>query len=146
MKITLLLASLLTLSLTSLRADEVEDSIQEALANYKKGSLSEAGSSLQYAAKLIEEKKGAALGQLLPAPLAGWEAGEVESNSLAESDRFEGPTDFILGGRSRYVLESDHAVVKSHFPQARIEVIAESGHNPHMDAREAFVRAVLAAL
>jgi esterase len=44
------------------------------------------------------------------------------------------------------VLESDHPVVKSHFPQARIEVIAESGHNPHMDAREGFVRTVLASL
>lgn len=70
----------------------------------------------------------------------------LESNSLDAGDRFEGPTLFVLGGRSRYVLESDHPVVKSHFPQARIEVIAESGHNPHMDAREGFVRTVLASL
>jgi hypothetical protein len=45
--------------------------------------MSEASSSLQYASKLIEEKKGAALGQLLPKAMDGWTAGEVESNSLA---------------------------------------------------------------
>jgi len=29
-----------------------------------------------------------------------------------------------------------------HFPNARIETIAESGHNPHMEAREDFVEVV----
>ena len=70
----------------------------------------------------------------------------LESNSLEAGDRFEGSTVFVLGGRSRYVLESDHTTVRAHFPKARIETIAESGHNPHMDARESFVRTVLATL
>jgi esterase len=63
----------------------------------------------------------------------------LERNSLAASDRYEGPALFIAGGRSQYVQAGDHATIRHHFPQARIEVIAEAGHNPHMDAREKFV-------
>lgn len=67
----------------------------------------------------------------------------LERGALRPGDRFDGETLFIVGGRSRYVEEADHAIIREHFPRAKITVIAESGHNPHMDAREAFVRAVL---
>lgn len=70
---------------------------------------------------------------------------QLEKDALRPDDRFDGPTQFILGGRSRYVQESDHAVIRAHFPSARFTTIPEAGHNPHMDAREAFVRAVLEA-
>lgn len=70
---------------------------------------------------------------------------KLERDSLAPDDRYDGPTTFIVGGRSRYVEERDHDVIRRHFPAARITTIAESGHNPHMDAREEFVRAVLGA-
>ena len=67
----------------------------------------------------------------------------LETNSLEPADHYAGPVVFILGGKSRYVLESDHEVILRHFPQARIDTIANVGHNPHMEARESFVRAVL---
>lgn len=67
----------------------------------------------------------------------------LEKGGLEPRDSFAGPTLFIVGGRSRYVEERDHATIREHFPAARITVLPESGHNPHMDAREAFVRAVL---
>ena len=66
----------------------------------------------------------------------------MEKNSLLADDRFAGPALFIAGGRSPYVQAGDHAIIKRHFPAARIEVIADSGHNPHMDRREEFVRLV----
>lgn len=66
----------------------------------------------------------------------------LEKNSLVASDRFVGPTLFIAGGRSQYVQAEDHAMIQRHFPAARIETIAESGHNPHMDQRERFVALV----
>ncbi len=67
----------------------------------------------------------------------------MERTSLQPADRFDGPALFITGGRSPYVTAADHAVIHQHFPAARIETIAESGHNPHMDQRDAFVRLVL---
>jgi pimeloyl-ACP methyl ester carboxylesterase len=63
----------------------------------------------------------------------------MEKNCLAPDDHYAGPALFIAGGRSQYVQPVDHAVIRRHFPKARIEVIAESGHNPHMDQREKFV-------
>lgn len=66
----------------------------------------------------------------------------LERDALDPADHFAGATQFITGGKSRYVKESDHAVIRSHFPQARIEPIVTAGHNPHMEAREAFVAAV----
>lgn len=62
----------------------------------------------------------------------------LEKNPLAEAEAFLGPTLFVVGGKSRYVQETDWATIKRHFPQARIETIAESGHNPHMETREVF--------
>lgn len=64
----------------------------------------------------------------------------LEKNCLHPGDHFAGPTLFVLGGRSRYAEEGDHALIRRHFPATRIAVIADSGHNPHMDRREEFVR------
>lgn len=69
----------------------------------------------------------------------------VERNSLQPADRYEGPTLFISGGRSQYVKPEDHAAIRRHFPQAVFEVIADAGHNPHLDAREKFVELVVQA-
>jgi hypothetical protein len=62
-------------------ADDVADSINEALQYYKEGRYSEAIGSLNYASQLIGQKKGGALQSFLPEPLQGWAA--EESNSQA---------------------------------------------------------------
>ncbi len=69
----------------------------------------------------------------------------LEKSSLAPGDRHEGPVLFIAGGKSKYIQPADHDTIRRHFPKARIEVIADSGHNPHMDRREEFMRLVLDA-
>lgn len=66
----------------------------------------------------------------------------LEKNSLRDNDRYTGPTVFIAGGRSQYVQPTDHEAIRRHFPAAGIEVIPESGHNPHMETRERFVELV----
>jgi len=71
---------------------------------------------------------------------------ELEGNPLGAADRYAGPALFVLGGRSRYVAPGEHGLITAHFPAARIETIAESGHNPHMEAREAFGRIAAAFL
>ena len=64
---------------------------------------------------------------------------------LAAGDTFAGPTRFILGGKSDFVRPADTAGIRRHFPAAEIITLAASGHNPHMEARTEFVRAVPAA-
>ena len=68
---------------------------------------------------------------------------ELEKNPLAPDDRYDGPALFIPGEKSPYVQPADHAGIRHHFPAARIETIAGAGHNPHMEAREKFVRSIL---
>lgn len=70
---------------------------------------------------------------------------EFERNPLAEADRFAGPTHFIVGGRSTYVQAGDWAAIERHFPMARLTVLPEARHNPHMESRSAFVQALLDA-
>jgi pimeloyl-ACP methyl ester carboxylesterase len=70
--------------------------------------------------------------------------GELERNPVAAEDRFAGSALFITGAKSGYVKPGDRDLILGHFPSARFEVIAGSGHNPHIETREAFVRAVAA--
>ncbi len=64
----------------------------------------------------------------------------LERDSLQPEDRYEGPVLFITGGRSQYIQSGDENLIRRHFPSARIECIVDSGHNPHMEKREEFVR------
>jgi pimeloyl-ACP methyl ester carboxylesterase len=66
----------------------------------------------------------------------------LERNPLGPEDRFAGPALFVNGGKSRYVETGDLAAIAKAFPSARVVVLGGSGHNPHIDAREAFVRTV----
>lgn len=76
----------------------------------------------------------------LPVLVAGLPT--LEKNPLADSDRFTRPALWIIGGKSRYVQPSDTEKIRRHFPSAEIVTLAGSGHNPHMEAREAFVAKV----
>lgn len=67
---------------------------------------------------------------------------DLEKNQLEATDHFAGPTQFIFGGKSDYSSPEDYDLVQKHFIEARIETIAESGHNPHMETREVFVNLI----
>lgn len=68
-----------------LQADEISDTIQEALAAYHKGDLAHTKQTLDYASQLIASKNAENLKTLLPAPLAGWSAedGEAQAAGMA---------------------------------------------------------------
>jgi esterase len=68
---------------------------------------------------------------------------ELVKNPLEPGDRFAGPARFIVGGRSHYVRPEDEAAIRHHFPAAEIITMADAGHNPHMEKRAEFVRAVV---
>jgi len=69
----------------SVRADEVIDSIQQAMDSYKKGDFTEAENNLNYASQLIRQKKSSDLEAFLPAPLTGWKADEVKKQALGQA-------------------------------------------------------------
>ena len=66
----------------------------------------------------------------------------LEDEPLESTDCYDGPTLFLLGGRSGYFRVEDEAIARRYFPAAVILRIAGAGHNPHYDARERFVAEV----
>ncbi len=58
-------------------ADDVTDTIEEAMEAYKKGEYKKASEDLSYALEAINQKKGNDLKAYLPEPLEGWTAEEA---------------------------------------------------------------------
>ncbi|MGV8074732.1 MAG: hypothetical protein AB2L11_09295 [Syntrophobacteraceae bacterium] len=79
--LVLLLVVFWVFSADMVRADNITDSIEEALENYKNGNLAEAMNSLDYAAQLVRQKRGGNLQSLLPDPLDGWTAKDASSEA-----------------------------------------------------------------
>ncbi len=55
---------------------------------------------------------------------------------------FEGPTLFIRGEQSKYILEEDMTAIRKGFPRAELVTISGAGHWVHADAPEPFVEEV----
>lgn len=68
---------------------------------------------------------------------------ELVKSPLSPGEVYGGPARFILGGKSDFVRPGDDALIRRHFPAAEIVTIAAAGHNPHMETRAEFVRAVM---
>lgn len=66
-------------------ADDVTESINEALKQYGKGEFADAVQSLDYASQLIRQKKGGQLEAFLPQPIAGWKAEDAKSQAMGAS-------------------------------------------------------------
>lgn len=56
--------------------------------------------------------------------------------------RYNGPTLFVGGGRSDYILPEYTAPIRHHFPNARIEMIEGTGHWLHAERPEDFAKIV----
>ena len=78
---TVLLLSTLFMVPGAVFADEITDSIEEAIAYYKENNYVEASNSLDYASQLIRQKRSGKLEAFLPEPLAGWSAEDVKSQA-----------------------------------------------------------------
>lgn len=69
----------------SLRADDVTDSIDEAVKAYKDKDYAMAAQALDAAAQLVRQKRGDMFKELLPDAPSGWEAEEATSQSAGAS-------------------------------------------------------------
>jgi hypothetical protein len=68
-----------------LYADDVTDSINEALDAYNEGEYSDAVDSLNYASQLIQQKKSENLTMFLPEPLEDWTSKKPKSSAAGSS-------------------------------------------------------------
>ena len=68
---------------------------------------------------------------------------DIRRSPLEAADCFAGRTLFIVGGKSSFVRDDDEDAIRRHFPRARIRVLTEAGHYPHVEDRAGFVQAVL---
>jgi pimeloyl-ACP methyl ester carboxylesterase len=90
----------------------------------------------------LERTEAGAWRWIVDLPAISGAIGALESNPLQPADRFDGPTRFIIGGRSKYVVPTqDLPVIQQYFPAAEILTVADSGHNPHFEQRAAFLAA-----
>lgn len=64
---------------------------------------------------------------------------ELFSHPLAPEERYEGPTLFLSGEHSRFIVDNDVAKIRAHFPSGRLETVPDAGHNVHFDQPEAFL-------
>ena len=56
--------------------------------------------------------------------------------------RFGGPTLFLRGSNSDFIIDEDGPKMESHFPNYILMTIANAGHNVHVDNPKAFETAV----
>ena len=83
-KMSLIPVLLISLGL-SVHADDVSDSISEALKSYESGEYSDAVEDLNYALELIKQKKSEGLQAYLPEPLDGWNAKDAQSQTAGSA-------------------------------------------------------------
>jgi pimeloyl-ACP methyl ester carboxylesterase len=63
--------------------------------------------------------------------------------ALTDGTTFNGPTLFLRGDKSDYIKEEDFGLIKSHFPQAEIKEIKNSGHWLHAENPKDFLAETL---
>jgi len=110
---TLTYASLATILLTcSVTADDISDTLEEALASYKKGDVTQTKEDVIYVLELLKQQSGNTLKDQLPEALEGWEAEEAKSETAGAG---------MLGGGT--VLSRSYKKDKS---KIVIEIITDS--------------------
>lgn len=63
---------------------------------------------------------------------------ETIGEALPDASHFDKPTLFIRGGNSRYILDSDFAEIKKHFPNTGFATIPNAGHWLHAENPKLF--------
>jgi hypothetical protein len=99
------------------KQDDVLTTIEEAVKQYKAGDFAGAASNLDYASQLVRQKKSEHMKDLLPEPLAGWQAQPASAQTLGTAVFGGGVTvsrDYSRG-ESRVSIEivSDSPVLQS---------------------------------
>lgn len=68
---------------------------------------------------------------------------EKVGQELMSDIKFEGPTLFIRGSKSRYILDEDIDNIHEHFPNSRLTTINDAGHWVHAEKPVEYLRDTL---
>jgi len=68
---------------------------------------------------------------------------EQVGRALPQQAVYNGPVLFINGELSNYITKEEEPLIKEHFPEAKIETIAKSGHWVHAENMKDFYKAVI---
>lgn len=71
---------------------------------------------------------------------------EEVGDNINSTDEFSGPTLFLRGSKSEYIMESDTATIRKHFPFATLDTISNAGHWLHAENPKEFLKKSLAFL
>ncbi|PIE60077.1 MAG: hypothetical protein CSA32_00790 [Desulfobulbus propionicus] len=97
--------------------DEVLQTIEEAVKQYKAGEYADAASNLDYASQLVRQQKSEKIKQLLPGPLPGWKAEQPVAQAFGSAVLGGGVTvsrEYTRGNSSMSVeIVSDSPVLES---------------------------------
>ncbi len=63
---------------------------------------------------------------------------EEVGKNIGATDTYTGPTLFLKGDKSNYILTEDYASIQHHFPLAKIQVVANAGHWLHAENPKQF--------
>lgn len=63
---------------------------------------------------------------------------EAIGENIGATSHYNGPTLFLRGDRSEYIVAADLSEIKRHFPKARLETIENAGHWLHAENPEQF--------
>ena len=66
----------------------------------------------------------------------------IRQNSLLVTDRYNGPTLLIAGGKSDFVEEGDVDEMRHWFPHLKSVTVPNAGHNVHVEDRKGFLEAL----
>ncbi|MCX7744423.1 MAG: alpha/beta fold hydrolase [Flavobacteriales bacterium] len=68
---------------------------------------------------------------------------EEVGRKLPETYRYAGPTLFIRGSKSDYIIPADEPMIKNHFPQSNIVTIEDCGHWIHAEKPKEYLAETL---
>jgi len=77
-------AAALSLLPITVQADDITDAMEQARKAYSSGDMAGAKQSLDLASQLIGQKNAESFGALLPAPLSGWKADDVQTTAMGQ--------------------------------------------------------------
>ena len=63
---------------------------------------------------------------------------EEIGENISTAAQYNGPTLFLRGDRSEYIVTSDFPEIQHHFPEATLETIANAGHWLHAEQPKLF--------